>query len=156
LDGQNAWEKMMTAAAVICSQANILMNAGMFASGLTISHEQLVIDNEILGFLYHLRKGIEVTPETLAIKNIQEAGLGGNFLHGDLQFARRRLKKEYWTPDISCRLDYDRWVGSGARNSMVIAKERVHKILENHKSVDLDANTKKSLDEIVADFKQAT
>ena len=145
----------MTAAAVICSQANILMNAGMFASGLTVSHEQLVIDNEILGFLYHLRKGIEVTPETLAIKNIQ-AGLGGNFLHGDLQFARRRLKKEYWTPDISCRLDYDRWVGSGTRNSMVIAKERVHKILENHKSVDLDANTKKSLDEIVADFKQAT
>lgn len=46
----------MTAAVVINSEANILMNAGMFVSGLTVSYEQLALDNEMLGWLFHLRR----------------------------------------------------------------------------------------------------
>ncbi len=156
LDEQNAWEKMMTATAVICSQAHILMNAGMFASGLTVSHEQLVVDNEILGFLYHLRKGIEVTPETLATTNIQAVGPGGHFLSKDLHFAKRRLKEEYWVPSISCRSDYDAWVGKGAKNSLAMAREKAHKILENHRVAELDADAKRFLDGIATNFKPMT
>jgi trimethylamine--corrinoid protein Co-methyltransferase len=156
MDEQNAWEKMITASAVISSRANILMNAGMFASGLTVSYEQLVIDNEILGYLFHLRNGIEVTPETLAIKHIQETGPGGHFLRGDLQFAWRRLEEEYWMPDISCRMAYNTWINRGGRESMASARERTHQILEKHRPAELNSATNRRLEEIAAAFKGAT
>jgi trimethylamine--corrinoid protein Co-methyltransferase len=130
------------------------MNAGMFASCLTVSYEQLVVDSEILGWLFHLRKGIEVTQETLAIEQIKQAGPDGHFLRGDLRFATKRLKTDYWTPAISCRLAYDKWVKGGAKDVTRIARERADQILQEHKPVELDAHIQKDLDRIVENFKE--
>ncbi|MCX6984410.1 MAG: trimethylamine methyltransferase family protein, partial [Lentisphaerae bacterium] len=49
-DEQNAWEKTFS---TFCAQAagnDLIVNCGMFATGLTCSHEQLVMDAEISGF----------------------------------------------------------------------------------------------------------
>jgi trimethylamine--corrinoid protein Co-methyltransferase len=154
LDEQNAWEKIMTAAAALNSGANILMNSGMLASGLTVSYEQLVVDNEILGWLFHLRKGIEVTPETLDIEHIAQAGPGGHFLRGDLHFATNRLRTEYWTPGISCRSAYDKWTKNGARNVVRVATEKANEILQRHEPTRLGSDTDRELDRIVEDFKR--
>ena len=153
LDQQNAWESAITAAAAISSQANILMDAGMFAAGLTVSYEQLVIDNEILGSLFHLRRGIEVTRETLATKQIEQVGQSGNYLRSDLQFATQRLKAEYWTSELSCRLAYGKWIRNGAKDATTTAREKADELLENHKPVELDKDTTKALDQIVENFK---
>lgn len=153
LDEQNAWEKMMTAASAMSSGANVLMNSGMLASGLTVSYEQLVVDNEILGWLYHLRKGIEVTPETLGIEHIAEAGPGGHFLRGDLHFATKRLRTEYWTPEISCRSAYDKWTKNGTKNVVRVAAEKAHGILQRHEPIRLGGETERELDRIVENFK---
>jgi len=153
LDEQNAWEKIMTAAAGISSRANIIMNAGMFASGLTVSYEQLVIDNEILGWLFHLLKGIEVSTETLAIEQIAQAGPGGHFLRGDLQFATRRLRAEYWTPGISCRWAYEKWVKTGGKDVAKTAKEKADEIRQRHEPAHLEVDTDRELGRIVEHFK---
>jgi trimethylamine--corrinoid protein Co-methyltransferase len=144
----------MTAAVGINSEANILMNSGMFASGLTVSYEQLVVDNEILGWLFQLRKGIEVTPETLAMEYIAQAGPGGHFLRGDLHFATSRLKTEYWTSGISCRSPYDKWTKNGAKNVVRVAREKAEEILRRHEPVRLLGDTDRELDRIVQDFEK--
>jgi trimethylamine--corrinoid protein Co-methyltransferase len=152
LDEQNAWEKIMTAAAAIFSRANIVMNAGMFASGYTVSYEQLTIDNEILGWLLHLCKGIEVTSDTLALGQIERVGPAGHFLGVDSRFALKRLETEYWLPKISCRASYAKWLRKGAKDAVERAREETDMILRTHKPVALDYKTRKDLARIVKDF----
>ena len=152
LDEQNAWEKIMTAAAAIFSRANIVMNAGMFASGYTVAYEQLTIDNEMLGWLFHLRRGIEVTPDTLAIEQIERVGPAGHFLGVDSRFALKRLETEYWLPKISCRASYAKWLRKGAKDAVKSAREETDKILQTHKPAALDSKTRKDLARIVKDF----
>ena len=57
-----------------------MLNSGMFSSGLIISHEQLVIDNEIVGYIRRILRGFEVNERTLAVDVIREIGPGGNFM----------------------------------------------------------------------------
>jgi trimethylamine--corrinoid protein Co-methyltransferase len=152
LDEQNAWEKIMTAAAAIFSRANIVMNAGMFASGYTVGYEQLTIDNEILGWLLHLRRGIEVAQDTLAVEQIERVGPAGHFLGVDSRFTLNRLKTEYWMPKISSRESYAKWLRKGARDAVGSAREETEKILKTHKPVALDPETRKDLARIVKKF----
>ncbi len=156
LDEQNAWEKIMTGAAAINSRVNILMNPGMFASGLTVSYEQLVIDNEMLGWLFRLQRGIEVSEETLAVKQIEKAGPEGQLLGKALEFALKRLKAEYWTPGISCRYSYNKWVDRGRKSIVKIAREKAEEILRVHQPKKLDDETKTNLGRIVDEFERST
>ena len=47
---------------------------------MAVAYEQYVLDNEIIGNIKRVLKGITVTPGTLAAELIQEVGPGGHFL----------------------------------------------------------------------------
>ncbi|MEM2843738.1 MAG: trimethylamine methyltransferase family protein [Candidatus Bathyarchaeia archaeon] len=154
LDEQNAWEKIITAAATINSRANIVLNSGMFASGLTASYEQLVIDNEILGYLFQLNKEIEVSPETLALEQIKKVGPGGSFLGIDLNYSLKHLKTEYWIPKISCRMSYRKWSEKIGKEITKIAKEKVNEILQTHQPAELQPEIQERLTQIVKTYER--
>ncbi|MCD6122650.1 MAG: trimethylamine methyltransferase family protein, partial [Spirochaetales bacterium] len=53
---------------------------GHLENAITFSPLQLVIDNEISGYLHRALKGIEVNENTLALDVIKEVGIGGTYL----------------------------------------------------------------------------
>lgn len=56
------------------------VNAGAIAKCAVASYEQMVIDDEILGFARRFALGIEVNEDTLALDVIRQVGHGGSYL----------------------------------------------------------------------------
>ncbi|GAH28474.1 unnamed protein product, partial [marine sediment metagenome] len=115
LDEQNAWEKFLTLHSAFTSGVNLVVNAGMFATGLTVSFEQLVLDNEMAGIVYRLVEGIEISPQTIALGVIKRVGPKGNFLEEPhtLKYLR---SSEHWEPKLSSRCVYEKWIEDGGKD----------------------------------------
>lgn len=104
--------------------------AGMIDSGNSISYEQYIIDNEILGMIERILKGISVTPETLGLSSIHEVGPGGNYIMEDHTIAH--MFKEFFYPDLAIRGQYDRWTDLGKPTPLTRARSIVNNILDTH------------------------
>ena len=149
-DEQNAWERIMTTQAAMMSGADMIINPGMFATGLTVSYEQLVIDDEIVGYTYRLAKGVEVNPETIAADLIKRVGPTASFLKE--AHTLRNLKVEHWMPSISCRSTHARWSQRGRKDVVTVAREKAQKILREHQPNRLSEETLRRLSQITAKF----
>jgi trimethylamine:corrinoid methyltransferase-like protein len=57
----------ITGLAIYLGGADLMLNPGMFSSGLIVSYEQLVIDNEILGYLDWVVRGMRANSDTLVV-----------------------------------------------------------------------------------------
>ena len=123
-DEQNAWEKTFSLMAAVGAGHDLIVNCGMFATGLTCSDEQLLIDAEIAALCRRFAAGIDVTPETLATSLIQKIGpQGESYLTQDhtLQFLR---SAEYVTPDLSVRGPFASWQAAGGQDTPALARIR--------------------------------
>ena len=76
-DNQAGYEKAITNLLVGMSGANFVYeSAGMQGALLGCSYEALAIDNEMMGNILRVLRGIEVTEDTLAVSVIEEAVAG--------------------------------------------------------------------------------
>jgi len=66
---------------------------GMLDSGMSMSLEQYVIDNEIVAAVRHSLKGIEVTDETIDLDTIMRVGPGGHLRRDGKTSSRRPAKR---------------------------------------------------------------
>lgn len=126
-DGQAAYEKMMTTLPPILAGADCMtLSAGMIDFGLSVSYEQLVIDNEIAGQVLRMRRGFEVTDDTLALNVIEDVGPGSTFL--TTEHTLRHFRKEHWMPELSDRRNREGWESNGAKSLLQRAREKVHQL----------------------------
>jgi trimethylamine--corrinoid protein Co-methyltransferase len=153
-DEQNAWERMTTTQAAMMSGADMIINPGMFATGLTASYEQLVIDDELVGYIYRMAKGIEVNPDTVATELIERVGPTASFLKE--AHTLRNLKVEHWMPSISCRSSYARWSQRGRKDIVVVAREKAERILREHQPKTLSEEKLQRLVQIRKKFDEAS
>lgn len=153
LDEQNAWEKMATTLASLCAGVDLIVNSGMFETGLTVSYEQLVIDDEMLGWLFRFIEGVEVSPETIAADLISRVGPKGNFLSEEHTLKHLR-SGEHWQPTISSRDLYEKWHEEGSKTIVEKAARRVKEILQTHRVEKLDGSVQKRVDEVIRSFEQ--
>ena len=111
-DEQNSWEKTISNMCAVCGGNDLVMNSGMFATGLTISLEQLVLDDEINGIIRRLNRGIEVNSKTIGVEVIDSVGPKGSFLMEDhtMEFL---LSGEFREVKVSNTMNYDNWLAEG-------------------------------------------
>jgi trimethylamine--corrinoid protein Co-methyltransferase len=144
----------MTAQAAIMSGADMIINLGMLATGLTVSYEQLVIDDEILGYIYRMARGIEVNPETVGTELIKRVGPTASFLKEG--HTLRNLKPEHWMPSVSCRSTHARWSQRGRKDIVRVAREKAEKVLKEHQPKKLSEETLGKLSQITKKFDEMT
>jgi trimethylamine--corrinoid protein Co-methyltransferase len=140
-DNQAGFEKGVTAAVAALAGGNFVSeSAGMLASLLGVSFEALVIDNEMLGLVQRVLRGIEVTDETLAVDAIREVVEGpGHYLgHAD---TLAKMRSEFLYPTIADRSAPDVWCAADAKDIHDVARENVYKILSQHYPSYIDAKT---------------
>jgi len=106
----------------------ILLAAGMLDSGNSISYEQYVIDNELLGMIYRAISGMSVTKDTLGFDTIKQVGPGGNYVIQEHTI--EHMMDEFFYPNLSVRCNFDIWEERGRPNMLSRANEVVHSILE--------------------------
>jgi trimethylamine--corrinoid protein Co-methyltransferase len=110
-------------------------------------YEQAVISNEICDMVYRILRGIDVTPETLAVDVIKEIGPGGQFLTH--RHTLEHFKFENWDAKLSNRMAREEWIENGSLDIVAKAREEVKKILATHRPKPLDADVQRKLQKIV-------
>jgi trimethylamine--corrinoid protein Co-methyltransferase len=146
VDQQAGIEAALTLMTDALGGGNIVHDLGYLESGLTGSLAQLVICDEILGWLEHLVRGVEIDDETLALDLIDEVGPDGQFLQSEHTLKHFR---ERWYPDLFDRNNYETWLKKGGKALGERAAERVETILTSHKPEPLPADAARAMQAIV-------
>ncbi len=129
VDQQAAAEAALTLVTETLGGGNLIHDLGYLESGLCGSLAQLVICDEIVGWLEHLMAPVEISDETLALDLIDEIGPDGQFLDTEHTMAHFREK---WYPGVFERGNYDQWQAAGGTSLGERAAERVEEILAEH------------------------
>jgi trimethylamine--corrinoid protein Co-methyltransferase len=148
LDEQVAFEKALDGLLPALSGANALSGAGCIESGITVSYEQLVIDDEIFGMIFRAVAGIDFDEEKLAVDTIMKvAKESSDFLQQ--KHTLQHFQDEYFFPTLANRASRFQWEKKGGKSIVEVAREKIKKILAEHEPPPLDENVKKQLQKIL-------
>jgi trimethylamine--corrinoid protein Co-methyltransferase len=146
VDQQAGIEAALTLMVTALTGGNIVHDLGYLESGLCYSLVQLAICDEIVGWLEHCLRGVEVSEETLAVDLIDQAGPDGQFLDSDHTRAHYR---ERWYPKLIERDNYDNWSAKGGKTLAERAADRVAAILDEHRPEPLSQDVADAVHAVV-------
>ncbi len=137
-DIQAGYEKAFSIMQATLAGADFIHHAaGMLESMSTISYEQYVIDNEILGMVKRMAQGIDMSTLDASVEAIKRAGPGGNFLMDELTL--ERMRSEIFQAAVSNRDSRREWEQAGRPDIVVEARRRALEIIAEATPPGLDA-----------------
>jgi trimethylamine--corrinoid protein Co-methyltransferase len=141
-DFQAGAERASTALAAALSGANIVYeSAGMYASLLGVCPESLLLDNDVLGALMRITRGIEVNEETLSFETIREVCLGGEGHYLGSDQTLKVMQSEYIYPDFSDRTSPNVWAENNKPVLLHKAVKKRNEILGSHFPLHVSSET---------------
>jgi trimethylamine--corrinoid protein Co-methyltransferase len=127
-DEQNAWEKTFSTFCAVGAANDLIVNCGMFATGLTCSNEQLLMDEEISAYSERIARGIEVTPAAIAADLIKDRGpQGETYLTAEHTLERLR-GAEYVRPRLAVSGLPAVWRARGSKDTYATARDKVREM----------------------------
>lgn len=147
IDAQIGHEKTMTAMLPALTGSNIIYGMGMLEMGMTMSYEQLLIDQEIVRMIRRVLQGIPVNKETIALDVIQKVGPAGNYLSE--RHTLKYMRQELSTTKLINRRMRDHWMNEGGKDMARRANDQAIEILENYKPIPLPEEAAKKIRAIV-------
>lgn len=132
-DIQAGGEKMLSNLLVAQAGADFIhLAAGMLDSGNAISYEQFIIDDELIGMIYRLLRGIDVNADTLALDCIESVGPGGNFVLED--HTVDHMLEQHFYPQHCVRMPFDVWTREGEPTLVSHARDHVRLLLAQRRT----------------------
>jgi trimethylamine--corrinoid protein Co-methyltransferase len=125
---------------------NLMHDVFYIESGRTGSLELLVMSNEVISRVRSLLRGMDTSPEYLAVEAIKRVGPGGNFL-GDAHTAGHF--REAWQPDTSDFNGYDAWAAAGSKTMGDRIREKIKKIADSHHPLPVDPGADREISRIL-------
>jgi trimethylamine--corrinoid protein Co-methyltransferase len=107
--------------------------AGMLDSGNSISYEQFVIDDEILGMVYRILNGVDVDANRLAVEVIERVGPGGNYVTEE--HTVEHMYDQFFYPTLLVRQNLDAWEKHESLTPLTRARALVQKWRQEHQTV---------------------
>lgn len=127
--------------------SNVIYGMGMLEMGMTMSYEQLLIDEEIVRMIRRVLQGIAVNADTIALDVIKKVGPAGNYL-GE-KHTRQYMRQELSTTTLINRKMRENWERSGSKDIAAVAREKAIEILETYQPVPLPEDVQKKIRAIV-------
>jgi len=130
-DQQAGYEKMFSVLlAALAGADEIALAGGLIDFGRIACYEQVVIDNEIAGYVQRALAGITVNSDKLAIDVIREVSHGGNYI--DHEHTYNHFRDEQYFPTLSNRDMRQKWEAEGSKDIREAAIEKARRILTEH------------------------
>ena len=145
-DQQAALEAALSLAFATIEGANLIHDMGYLEAGRSGAHAQLVLCDEMIGWLAHAVRGVEINNETLALDLIDSKGPNGNYL--DAPHTEKHFR-ERWLPGILDQKIYDVWEAEGCQTLGQRLNQGVEKILTTHKPAPLSDDVRAKIRGIV-------
>ena len=117
---------------------NLIHDLGYMDMASCNSLEMLVMDDEIVGMVKRLLEGIAVTPDTLAVDEIELVGPKGNFLQSAHTFSH--FKTEFWQPTLLARESMEGWKKKGSKTMGDKIQEKIKTLIDTHRLSELDSS----------------
>ncbi|MFN2245101.1 MAG: trimethylamine methyltransferase family protein [Anaerolineae bacterium] len=146
LDGQAAIEMTLTLMSSALNGGHIVHDLGYLESGLCYSLVQLVICDEVLGWIEHSLREVDVSDVALAVDLIHEIGPDGQYLDSKHTLKHFRTR---WYPALMDRQNHDNWLAQGSKTLEQRAAARVQDILDKHTPVPLPRDAAQAVRAIV-------
>lgn len=147
-DTGSAVERTLNALLPALSGASLIGGLGALESAYTFDPVLLVLDDDLIGMIRRLLRGVEVTDDTLGMDVIMRVGPGGNYLTDE--HTLKYFKTEYFIPKTANRFRRDVWESKGSKDANELAREHARKILAEHRCEPLDPKLLAELDKIAA------
>jgi len=143
-DFQAGAERAATVLSAALSGANIVYeSAGMYASLLGTCPESLLLDNDVLGAIGRVTRGIEVNSDTLSFAEIQQICFSGEGHYLGSGNTLQVMQSEYIYPEFGDRNSPTVWEEQGKPVMLQKALEKTREILARpaprHVSDEIDA-----------------
>ena len=124
----------------------MMYGMGMLEGGRTWSHEQFMIDNDIVKMVKRVIQGIDVSDETLAVGVIKQAHEIKNFLNQKHTVTHMREESK---PRLIDRTTRGTWEAKGGTDMVQRAREEARRIIKTHQPEPLSEDARKTIREIV-------
>jgi trimethylamine--corrinoid protein Co-methyltransferase len=131
---------------------NLIHDIGYLEAGLTSSLAAIAICDEVISHVKRFMKGIDISPEHIAIELIDKVGPDGNYI--TMEHTLQNFRKEAWFPKLLDRNRYDNWIASGSKTMLEKANELMRKILTSHEVTPLLTEVKKEMEAILQKAKE--
>lgn len=154
-DEQNAWEKALSQFCSVAAGNDLIVNCGMFATGMTCSHEQLLMDDEMSAISRRIARGIAVDDAAIAKDLILELGPHNPAYLTALHTLERLHSDEYIEPRVSVRQPRAVWEAAGAKDSYHVARDLVREYSQRPAAAPLDATRLDRLDGVLREAELA-
>jgi len=140
-------EKIMTGLPAVLAGADIVFGPAVLSSATTYSVEQLVVDDEAAGAMLRIRKGMDTSPESLALELVEKVGPGGGYI--GTRHTMKHSRKSVWIPELTDRTIYENWVKAGSKDLRQRARDKIDRILAEHRTLDLEKEQRKDIGEVL-------
>ena len=148
VDEQSAAEAALSLLVEALAGSNLIHDVGYMESGMSNSLAQIVILDEVIGWIRRFMEPLVVDEETLALELIERVAPLGDYLAEDHTLAHYG---EDWYPGLFDHSSYDRWVKGGLACTLSEkAARRVDELLASHQVPDLPPEVLAELDAIIA------
>lgn len=104
--------------------------AGLLGVDEIFSPVQMILDNEITGYLNRITAGFDVNVESLASDVIGEVGTGGTFL--DTDHTALNFRESLWLPSIWSKEMLSPWLNKNSKTDIDMAKEKYFNVISNN------------------------
>lgn len=151
VDFQSGFESGIGLILAALAGINCIQGPGGLDSEKTQSFEKLVIDNEICGMALRLIRNIRVDNDTLALREIEKAVNGENYLL--MEHTRRWFKRERYIPsELVVRESFEQWKDGGSKGIIERAREFIEETLKKHEPEPLPKGIEKDLDRVAREI----
>jgi trimethylamine---corrinoid protein Co-methyltransferase len=130
LDLQAAIESTFQVLLSSLSNATMVHDVGFLDCADIGSLEMLVMNDEIISMSRRIKRGIEISDQTLMLDLIDQVGPGGEFLSSMETAHLCRL--EIWMPGLMDRAPWVEWYDAGSIHMHDRIKAKLHTILNTH------------------------
>jgi len=131
--------------------ADELSGIGEMEAGVMGSFAQVVCDNEIAASVRRLRKGFEITEDSLAVEVISSAMRGTHNFLGQKHTMRYLRGGEVLLTTLAERGSWETWETHGRIGMAERAQSEAMNILKNHRVPPLSTDQERELDEILTE-----
>ena len=146
VDEQAVAEASLSLLVEALAGSNLIHDVGYLESGMTNSLAQIVILDEVIGWIRRFMEPLVVDEETLALEVIERVAPLGDYLQEEHTLTHIY---EDWYPGLFDQSNHDRWVKGGSQSLGEKAARRVGELLESHEVAPLEKDVLSLLDHIV-------
>lgn len=147
---QSVMEKLLTMLPLMQTGCDIIQGIGLNEGSMTMSLEQMLVDVELFRQCRRMIQGIDVCDAKDYFEDIKSVGPGGDYLR--CKTTRKAFRTdEFYNSKMVPWQGHDRWVNDGSMGLYELAHEQAAKILAADPVSPVDANTEKTIREIIAE-----